>query len=110
MNCEKCIYSKFCRTKNGGKGAEACSLFVPEPTETELLKILKTATIYKRVAVIDDRTCAGCLEANGELLSAEEAFNSQVHQESIDDLENRCRCVLMPVEWEHPLISYNPVH
>lgn len=97
MNYEKCIYNRFCRTKNSDA---ICTLFIPEPTETELLDMLKTASVYKWVAVIDDRTCEGCLEANGKLLTKAELVNFEPHLAILKDTYNKYRCVLNPVEWE----------
>lgn len=100
MACKNCIYKRFCRTKKGGAGATACNLFVPEPTKTELLEILRSAIVYRIVTMIDHHTCNKCLKAEGKLLNNKEAFEFIGHQEKTDTTEHVCRCVLIPVEYE----------
>lgn len=95
--CSECIYQKYCKLQYK---AEKCTMmFIQKPKDTELLRTLKTAIVYKVVAVMDNRTHDLCRCDDGLELSAKEVIGRLPHVD-LGNPKFRCRCVLEALKWE----------
>lgn len=57
--------------------------------------------MLKWIAIIDNRTCSGCLAMNGKVLTKEEFSKidlDKIHKIDLRDPEFKCRCYVEPVD------------